>query len=71
MQKAMSFNDVAIIYVKGSAYRIHFWYMSKDDAISIMNNSNLIDKKGVLINFFSIYKKWVRKHIIKDTEMWY
>ena len=48
MQKAMCFNDVAIIYVKGSAYRIHFWYMSKDDAISIMNNSNLIDKKGVL-----------------------
>ena len=48
MQKAMSFNDVAVVYVKGSAYRIHFWYMSKDDAISIMNNSNLIDKKGVL-----------------------
>ena len=48
MQKAMSFNDVAIVYVKRSAYRIHFWYMSKDDAISIMNNSNLIDKKGVL-----------------------
>ena len=24
MQKAMSLNDVAIIYVKGSAYRIHF-----------------------------------------------
>ena len=48
MQKAMIFNDVAIVYVKGSAYRIHFWYMSKDDAISIMNNSNLIDKKGVL-----------------------
>ena len=51
-QKAMSFNDVAIIYVKGSAYRIHFWYMSKDDAISIMSNSNLIDKKGVFIIFF-------------------
>ena len=48
MQKAMNFDDVAIIYVKGSAYRIHFWYMSKDNAISIMNNSNLIDKKGVL-----------------------
>ena len=44
----MSFNDVAIIYVKGSAYRIQFWYMSKDDAISIMKNSNFIDKKGVL-----------------------
>ena len=43
----MSFNDVAIIYVIGSVYRIRFWYMGKDDAISIMNNSNLIDKKGV------------------------
>ena len=48
MQKAISFNDVAIVYVAGSAYRIHFWYMSKNDVISIMNNSNLIDKKGVL-----------------------
>ena len=47
MQKAMSFNDVAIIYFKESAYRIYFCYMSKDDAISIMNNSNLIDKKSV------------------------
>ena len=25
MQKTMSFNDVASAYVKGSAYRIHFW----------------------------------------------
>ena len=48
MQKAISFNDVAIVYVKGSAYRIHFWYMSKDDAISIMNNSNLVDKMSLL-----------------------
>ena len=48
MQKDMSFNDVAIAYVKGSAYRIHIWYMSKEDAISIMNNSNLVDKKDVL-----------------------
>ena len=52
--KAMSFNDAAIAYVKGNAYRIHFWYMSKDDAISIMNNSNLIDKNGVLYFFISI-----------------
>ena len=48
MQKAMSFNNVAIVYVKGNAYRVHFWYMSKDDAIKIMNVSNLTDKKGVL-----------------------
>ena len=48
MRKAMSFNDVAIVYVKGNAYRIHFWCMSKDDAVNIMNNSDLIDKKVVL-----------------------
>ena len=48
MQKTMSFNDVATVYDKGNAYRIYFWYMSDDDAISIMNNSNLIDKMGVL-----------------------
>ena len=48
MQKAMSFNYVAIVYVKGSAHRIHFWYMRKDDAVNIMNGSNLVDKMGVL-----------------------
>ena len=56
MQKAISFKDVAIIYVKESAYKIHFWYMSKDDAISIMNDSNLMDKKGVF-EFFLLYIK--------------
>ena len=44
----MSFNDVAIASIKGDDYRIHFWYMSKDDAISLMDNSNLIDKKDTL-----------------------
>ena len=48
MQKAMSFNNVSIVYVKGSAYRIHFWYISKDDAINIMNGSNFVNKIGVL-----------------------
>ena len=48
MQKAMSSNNVAIVYVKRSAYRIHFWYTSKDDTIDIKNGSNLVDKRGVL-----------------------
>ena len=48
MQKATSFNNIAIVYVKGNAYRIYFWYMSKDDAIIIMNSYNLADKRGVL-----------------------
>ena len=57
----MSFNDVAIVYVKGSAYRIHFWYLSKNDTINIMNNYNLVDKMGVLY-FFLLYIKneWVQ-----------
>ena len=47
-QKAMDFNNFAIVYIKGSTYRIHFWYMSKDHAINIMTGSDLIDKRGVL-----------------------
>ena len=56
MQKAMNFNDVAIVSIKGNDYRIHFWYMSKDEAISIMHNSSL-NEKTVIINFFSLYIK--------------
>ena len=44
----MIFNDVAIVYVKESAYGIDFWSYVKSDAISTMSNSNLVDKKGVL-----------------------
>ena len=29
MQIAINFNHVAIVSVKGSNFRIHFWYMSK------------------------------------------
>ena len=48
MQKAMSFNDVDIVSVRGSDSRIHFWYMSKNDAISTVSNSNLNEKSGLL-----------------------
>ena len=44
----MGFNNIAIVHIKGSAYRIHFLYMGKDDAINIMNGSNLVDKGGIL-----------------------
>ena len=46
--KTISINNLSIAYSKGNTSRIHFWNMSKDDAINIMHNSNLIDKKGVL-----------------------
>ena len=48
MRKAMRFNNVAVVYLKGIAYRINFGYMSKDHGINIMNGSNLVDKRGVL-----------------------
>ena len=44
----MNFNNVAIVSVKGSDYRIHFWYMSKDYPVNIMNSSNLNEKSGLL-----------------------
>ena len=46
MQKAMSFNGV--VSIKGNDYRIHYWYMSKDDPISILHSSNLNEKTGIL-----------------------
>ena len=44
----MSFNNIAIVSVKGSAYRINFWYMNKDDAVNIMNGSVLLDERAIL-----------------------
>ena len=52
MQKALK--KVAIVSIKGNDYRIHFSYISKYDAITLMTNSNLNDKKRVLKFFFII-----------------
>ena len=40
----MNFNNVAIVSDKGNDYRVHFWYMNKDDATNVMKNSNLNEK---------------------------
>ena len=37
----MSFNNIPIVYVKENDYRIHFWYMSKDNAEN-MKKTNVI-----------------------------
>ena len=42
----MSFDDLAIVSVKGSDYRIHFWNMSKNYTINVMKNSSLNKKSG-------------------------
>ena len=54
MQESIDSENITIVHVKGSAYRIHFWHMSKHKrkhkrkAISLMTNSILMDKKGIL-----------------------
>ena len=45
--KAVSMNNLAIAYVKGSAYRINFAFMTKDEAINLIKNSVIMDKRGV------------------------
>ena len=47
MQKAINFNDVVVVSVKWSDYRIHISYMSKDDAINMVKNSDLNEKSGL------------------------
>ena len=44
----MNFNEVAIVSLKGNDYRIHFWYMTKNDAIAVITNSNLKEINGNL-----------------------
>ena len=48
MQKSIDIKNIAIAYVRKTAYRIYFMYMSKHEAKILMTNSNFIDKKGVL-----------------------
>ena len=57
IQKAMNVNDVAIVSVNGSDYRIHFWYMSKDDAINIMKNFDLNRKMGDVTTYYQKNKE--------------
>ena len=40
--------NIAIIYHDGHAYRVNFTFMSRNDAFNLMQNSIIIDKKGVL-----------------------
>ena len=60
MQKAINFNDVVIVSIKRSDYRIHFWYMSKSDSTKLLNNS-VSDNKGVLIVNFGANKTPIEK----------
>ena len=53
MQKAITFNGVAIVSVKGDNNKIHFWYMSKDEATDIIKNSDL-NNRWIIIEIWNI-----------------
>ena len=46
--KANNMHNLAIACNNGSTYRINFAFMSKNDALNLMKNALIIDKRGVL-----------------------
>ena len=46
--KAISMHNLAIGYNNGNAYRINFTFMSKNDALNLIKNAVIINKKGIL-----------------------
>ena len=46
--KAVSINNLAVVYVGSNAHRINLAFMSKNDAINLIKNAVIIDKRGVL-----------------------
>ena len=56
MQRAVSFNNVTIIFVKRNDCRIHFWCMSKDEAINIMRSFDLNEKKVEHYKIIKMFK---------------
>ena len=48
VQKAVSFNDIAIASVKGNDYTFCYWCMSKDEVIHLSINTSLSEKSETL-----------------------
>ena len=46
--KAISRYNLCIGYNNGNAYRTNFAFMSKNDALNLIKNAVIIDKKGTL-----------------------
>lgn len=47
-QKTMNFDDTVIVTVKGHDYRINFWFLPKNEAVSSMKDANLSENSGQL-----------------------
>ena len=46
--KVISLHNLCIEYNNGNAYRINFDFMSKNDALNLIENAVIIGKKGTL-----------------------
>ena len=46
--KAVSMNNLAVVYVGGNAYRLNFAFLSKSDAVNLIKNAVIMDKRGTL-----------------------
>ena len=46
--KAVSIQNLAVVYVVVNVYRINFAFTSKADAINLIKNAVIMDKRGVL-----------------------
>ena len=45
-QKSWSFNDVATVTIRENDYWIHFWFMTKSEAMDRMKKADLGKKSG-------------------------
>ena len=48
--KAISMQNLAIINHNGNHYCVNFPFMSKKDALNLIKNAVIIDKKGTLLS---------------------
>ena len=46
--RAVSMNNLGVVYVGGNAYRINFAFMSKSEAYDRIKNAVIKDKRGTL-----------------------
>ena len=51
----MNLSDIAILNIKGSHYRCVISFISKNEAIDLMQNADLIKKSGALENISNLF----------------
>ena len=49
-QKSTSFDDVAVVTLRGNGYRMNSWFMTKKEAVDKMKNADLILFNVVMSN---------------------